>query len=199
MSKKRFFSKESEERLFNHYKKDENGNYIIEVLVPELERLFSPYDPSPLHQKDIDPAIMSMILSQIVVFPHTASVELHVHLPKKLQKRKIEDRLEQAIKHHFEYELLDSELHLERRIQKGFKTFSYAGGIFITLFGLSYILENFAPSHVIFHALAVGTSIGAWVSLWHPIETLLYDWLPLREDKKKYARLMHMNIKFKYV
>lgn len=192
-------SKDYAERLYRHYKKGENGNYIIEVMVPELNKFFSPYDPTPIHEKDIDPAVMNMILSQIVVFPQHMNLELHIHLPMKLSKKNIEPHLERAIRHHFEYELLDNELHLERRFHKGMKTLGYAAGIFITLFTSSYILSNISEGHVVLHLLAEGLAVGAWVSMWHPIETLLYDWLPLYENKKKYSRLKDMAIRFKYI
>jgi hypothetical protein len=186
------------ERLFQHYKKDESGNYIIELSVPRFENLFSPYDPTPIHQKDIDPAIMNTILSQFVVFPRHTGVELHVYLPKKVKKSNVENHLEQALRHHFEYELLENELHLQRRLQKGLKTFFYAAIIFTTLFISSYLLNKVNEQYVLLHIFAEGLSIGAWVSLWHPIEMILYNWLPLYENKKKYSKLKDMRIKFKY-
>jgi hypothetical protein len=189
--------KRLEEKLFTHYTKDEFGNYSINVSVSDLDELFSSYDPSPLHQKDIAPDILKMIMSQLVVFPERANVELHLHLPKKFRKKNMDSIIEQAIRHHLEFELLDSQLHLERRMQKGFRTLSYAVIIFVTLFTAAYFLQE--TESVILHLLGEGFWVGSWVSLWHPIEMLLYDWLPLYEEKKKYSRLLDLKIKFKYV
>lgn len=185
-------------RIFDYYKRCESGAYIIQMRVSDLDELFSPYDPSPIHERDVHPSLMNLIFKQIVVFPEGSKVELHIHLPKRIKRKKLEPEIEQAIKNHFEYELLDSELHLQRRLRKGFRTFMYAGVIFLGFLTSSYLIENIGIDHVLIHLLAGGLEVGAWVSLWHPIETLLYDWLPLYEDKKKFSRLRDMKIEFKY-
>ncbi|MFH0869843.1 MAG: hypothetical protein V1866_02190 [archaeon] len=185
-------------KIFDYYKRGENGAYVIEMRVSTLEELFSPYDPSPLHDRDIHPSLMGQIFRQIVVFPKESRVELHIHLPKKLRKQKLEPLLEQAIKSHFEYELLDSDLHLQRRLNKGWRIFSYASMLFVCLLLLSYLMKSLFPDNILFNVLSDGFAIGAWVSLWHPFQTLFFDWLPLYEEKKKFSRLKDMKIEFKY-
>jgi len=54
------------------------------------------------------------------------------------------------------------------------------------------------PENVLANLLSEGFAIGAWVSLWHPFQTLFFDWLPLYEEKKKYSRLRDMKLSFKY-
>jgi hypothetical protein len=189
--------KESSEKIFGHYRKSADGCYIIDLMVPTLDKLYNSYDPSPLHQREIDPAVMKMILSQVVVFPLSSDFELHLHMPRSMKRKRFEWQIEHALRNHFEYELLESELHLKRRIQKGLKTFRYSGSIFISFFVTSYLLGSF--DNVFVNMLSEGMAVGSWVSLWHPIQTLLYSWLPLYEDKKKFSKLLDVKIRFNYV
>jgi len=42
--------------------------------------------------------------------------------------------------------------------------------------------------------LSEGFLIAGWVSLWHPTELLLYEWLPYRRDIKLYERIKNMEL-----
>jgi hypothetical protein len=190
---------EIERKLFGHYRRTDEGSYVIDVKITDLDNLFNPYDPSPLSKKDIHPDILKMIFSQIIVFDEASNIEIHIHLPPKLKKQNLEQQIEGAIRHHFEYEALENEIHLKRRLRKGFRTFTYAGIIFISLFTASYMLGRIGQDHVVLGILSEGLAIGAWVSMWHPLETLLYDWLPLHEQKKKYDSLLKTKICFNYL
>ena len=42
-----------------------------------------------------------------------------------------------------------------------------------------------------------GFLIAGWVSLWHPVEILLYEWWPISRRIRIYESSMHMDIVFK--
>ena len=54
----------------------------------------------------------------------------------------------------------------------------------------------YATQSPILHMPAEGFFVGAWVSLWHPVEMLFYEWLPLYEEERKYARLLTMPVEY---
>jgi hypothetical protein len=37
--------------------------------------------------------------------------------------------------------------------------------------------------------------IGGWVALWHPLNIFLYDWWPLRAERRLFERLVRMQVK----
>ena len=187
-----------EEKLFGHYRRDASGAYLIEISVPDVGRLFSPHDAMPFYERDLNRKITDSILEQLVVFPGHVPVRLVVHLPLSAKKRQVERKLTKAIRHHFEYDYLDSHLHLKRRIRKGRKTFLVAALIFVCLVSLATLIERFFAGNPFLSIFSQGLFVGGWVSLWHPLETLLYEWLPLHEEKKKFARLLAMDIRFVY-
>jgi hypothetical protein len=187
-----------QKRLLDHYKRDDDGAYLIEIAIAKLEDFFDPYDPSTFYERDVNPYICHKIMEQIIIFPKDMKVRFLVHLPKKLRRLDVEAKLFNALRHHFEYELLDSDLHLQRRIQKGKMTFAVASMIFILAQSGSFLLKEYA-TFMPLRVLAEGLYIGGWVTMWHPIQTLLYEWLPLYENKRTYRRLISLDIKFNYL
>ncbi|MBU0461292.1 MAG: hypothetical protein KJ574_01765 [Nanoarchaeota archaeon] len=187
-----------EREILKHYKQDSDGKYLLEFAIKELDDFYDPLDPDSLHERDLNPAIVDRVLQEIIIFPHDAELRFLFHLPKKWKKHNVEKHLENAVRHTFKYNYLDVNIHLHRRMRKGKKIFVAASVIFIGLVSTAKIIESMAADSFAWIVIAEGLYIGGWVSLWRPIETLLYDWLPLKEEKKRYARLLHMDIKFVY-
>jgi hypothetical protein len=180
--------------LLSHYKQDTDGAYFIEIAISTLEDFFDQLDPAPHDERDVEPRICQRIMEQIIVFPPKASVKFLIHIPKRLKNK--ESVMRNALQHHFEHELLDSRLHLKRRLMKGRITFLAASMIFVTAMTLSSLLEQ--SDSMLLYIVAEGLYIGGWVSLWHPIQTLLYEWLPLSQHEKTYKRLLDSAICFTY-
>lgn len=189
-----------EDGLLEHYRKEADNSYSIEISISNLDDLFDRFDPSPLHERDVNSKLVESIAKQIVVFPEDVKVKLLLHVPKRFEKRKgFEDIVRKALKHHFEYEFLDNHQHMKRRIRKASKTFLTASIIFVFLLFVYLLLKTPAESSFILNLISEGIFIGAWVSIWHPIHILFYEWVPLHEEKKKFQRLMNVEVQFKYV
>jgi len=47
---------------------------------------------------------------------------------------------------------------------------------------------TFLPE-VIIYLLATGAGIIAWVALWPPLDSILYEWSPYRQTKLRYEQL----------
>jgi hypothetical protein len=39
-----------------------------------------------------------------------------------------------------------------------------------------------------------GLTIVGWIAMWHPIDTFLYRWWPIRREARLYARLARMRV-----
>ena len=39
--------------------------------------------------------------------------------------------------------------------------------------------------------------IGGWVAMWRPLEIFLYDWWPIRNERRIYQRLSRMNVQIR--
>lgn len=184
-----------EQHLLTHYRK-ENGVYCVDVAVNDLKDIFSEHDPSFLHERDLNTSLAKYITDQLIIFPVHVPARIVFHLPKKFKN--IEEDIYKAFRHHFEFEYLDSQIHMKRRLRKAKHIFFFALLIFIVLMVGSFVLESYFSYSWIAKLIGQGLFIGAWVAMWHPIELLLYDWLPLYEDEKMYKRLIEMEVKFYY-
>ncbi|MEM4756216.1 MAG: hypothetical protein QW594_03720 [Candidatus Woesearchaeota archaeon] len=187
-----------ERKVLSHYRQDTDGAYLLEIRITSLKEFFDPHDPSPLHKRDLNPRIVDMILKQLVIFPANERIRILIHLPSRFKKKGIEQLLEDAVKHHFEFEYLDTQLHLKRRRAKAKKTLLVASIIFVCLMAAARVIEWIFPDHVLWHFISEGLTVGAWVTMWHPIEMLLYEWIPLHEDQKKFSKLLKTDIQFVY-
>ncbi|KHO45321.1 MAG: hypothetical protein QS98_C0011G0016 [archaeon GW2011_AR3] len=181
--------------LLSHYRKV-NGTYCIDIAVSALDELLATHDPSPIHQRDLHGIITKRLKEEIIFFQSTDPVHVVFHLPRKLQK--YESEIRNAFRHYFEFEYMDSGVHLARRVYKARKILGVAIVIFMSLIAASYIVEHYFPNHVIWHIVSESLFVGSWVALWHPVHLLLYEWIPLQEDRKTYGRLKALPIEFVY-
>jgi hypothetical protein len=63
---------------------------------------------------------------------------------------------------------------------------------------LGGIIESALEGQRIGEVLRESLAIGGWVALWRPLEIFLYDWWPIRSDRKLYDRLSAMPIRVSY-
>ena len=188
-----------EHRLLERFRKNADGSYLIELRVREIDDLFNPLDPSPLHERDINDKIIEKLYNDIVIFPKDVPVDIIFRMPKHWKKiHGLEHTIREAMKKQFEYTAISSSIHLRRRLKKGLKTLLVAGIMFISLIAISTSLTIFYPESVLAHVVAEGLFVLSWVSLWRPIEVLLYEWLPLFEERKRHERILKMNVHFSY-
>jgi hypothetical protein len=63
---------------------------------------------------------------------------------------------------------------------------------------LASLVERGLGDHPIGALLRETLVIGGWVAMWRPIEIFLYDWWPIRAERKLYDRLsvMPINVTF---
>jgi hypothetical protein len=188
-----------EKNLLKHYRRDAEGNYLLEFNIKSVEDFYSEYDPFPYEQRDLNPKLVNAISKQMVVFPEDAKIKIVFYLDKRLKKKKIEDVFSKALRHNLEFYYLDNDVHLRRRLRKGKNILLAALTIFVGCVSCSLLIIKFLPDDMIWNILSEGFFVGGWVSMWHPVQTLLYDWIPLREEKKKFKRLMSAEIEYIYV
>ncbi|MDD3263347.1 MAG: hypothetical protein PHT94_00460 [Candidatus Nanoarchaeia archaeon] len=187
-----------ETAILTHYKKDGEGNYLIEIKIHSIEELFNVNDPNPINKRELNSKISAMIDNQIKIFGDENDVKLEIFIPEKLNGLLKENVVKKAIKNHFEYNYLESCLHLKRRLRKGKRTFGIAGFIFIFFIVISSVFGYLFKESILTNIISEGLFVGAWVSLWRPIEILLYEWIPLSEEKKRTSKIIKMPININY-
>jgi hypothetical protein len=171
---------------------------VIEVRVPELKRLFNAIDPSPFHDKDLDPNAEEFIVSWAKELPRTAPLALVVHLDRAAGLPDEAAVLGDAIHEFFSQRALA----FRRRLRLLFRT-----GRTSLLIGLCFLASSIAVGDLLAtwltgsrlaNVVREGILIGGWVAMWRPLEIFLYDWWPIRAEARLSDRLAAMPVRIQY-
>lgn len=166
----------------------------IELRLRELKQLFNSMDPSPFHERDLDAAAEEFIVDWARELPAGQEFELSIRLgtpPEPVQAAGVEE----AVRHYFQQQAERKRRALRRMFRLG--RYSLAVGI-LFLAGcltLSRVLGQVFEESSLFATLELTLDIIGWVALWRPLEIFLYDWWPLRADRKLCDRLGRMSVR----
>jgi hypothetical protein len=171
---------------------DPKDSHNIKVNLHELNQFFNSMDPSPFVEKDLDDDAEEFIVSWAQEFPLDVKLRLHVYLEQWPGKNPTEV-IQQAVHNHFAHrsELTDLEF---RHLMKQGRT--------CLLIGLSFLVACLAISETLLlgeagtwaAVLRESLTIAGWVAMWRPMQIYLYDWWPLHQRSRIYAKLSEMQV-----
>jgi hypothetical protein len=165
----------------------------INLKLRELSQLFNSMDPSPFIDRDLDQDAEEFIVSSVREAHGSRAFELVIHLgtvPDAQRAAETED----AVRHYFA-----ARAELKRRefrllLRRGQSVLAI-GLVFLAIcLTLSSLVTKAGPSHLT-EILREGLMIVGWVAMWRPLELVLYDWWPLREEWQGLKRLAHMRVR----
>ena len=176
--------------------RQEQGKHWIEVRVKSPPQLFDARDPAPFRDRDLDDDFVEYIVSTVREFSHKAPVKILIHIAEGPPKDLPFESIREAIKSYWEYQ---TEL-----FERDLKNFLKRAQLFIVI-GLVVLGACISIAHGIsvsdppgfLSILKEGIVIFGWVSMWKPIELLLFDWYPLFEKVRLYRKLMRTEIEIK--
>jgi len=166
---------------------------LIEVRVRQVNQLFNTIDPSPFHERDLDPAAEAFIEDWAKEFPRSRRLALLVHVDGESPDAHDGALLRRAVQQFFGRKAQFTRRRLRDLFRRG------RGSLLIALVFLSALgmLAN-ALRGVIHGAiggiLLEGLLIGGWVAMWRPLEIFLYDWWPIRAQARLFDRLAAMPV-----
>lgn len=175
--------------------KHEKENTIIEVGVKNSRQLFNERDPAPFRERDLDPKFVIYLMSAVEEFPLKTKMKIRI-LTSDQEDLKPENNLAigDAIRAYFQYE---STLVIakSRKQHRATRYFFLIGLIaLIVCLSLAQYIESIQVAPTITHIASVSFSILGWVAMWHPIEALLYDWWPLREQRQYFDKIAKLEV-----
>jgi hypothetical protein len=148
--------------------------------------MFNAIDPSPFHDRDLDPSAEDFIVAWVAELPRSAPLCLRVTLdaPGNADDAEV---LEPAVHQYF-----GRRASAERRRLREL----FGRGRISLVIGLAFLAASTALASAVAPAdsqlgaiLQEGLLIGGWVAMWRPIEVFLYDWWPIRAQARLYDRL----------
>lgn len=173
------------------------GKRWIEVRIKSSQQLFDARDPAPFRERDLDDDFVEYILSSVREFSPSSPIKLVIHVEEKESKDLPKDSIREAIRSYFAYRI---------ELQRGdLKTFMKRAQLFLLIgllvlascLGIAQNLAVPSPPGAI-GILREGIVIFGWVSIWKPIELMLFDWYPLFEKLRLYKRLLETEIEIRF-
>jgi hypothetical protein len=168
---------------------------LIEVRVREVDQLFNTIDPSPFLDRDLDRDAEEYIVAGARELRPDVQVTLVVYVKRPVELQDESHILADAIRLHFARRSEASRRQLRQLLKRG--RISLAIGL-IFLAGsvaagdLILMLMDARPLATV---LRESLLIGGWVAMWRPMEIFLYDWWPIRDERKVFERLSRMTVR----
>lgn len=103
--------------------------------------------------------------------------------------------VEEAVRHYFKARA-DMKRSEFRQLMRVGRQSLLIGLLFMT--GCLFLGEMLAPklgSETASGVMREGLTVLGWVAMWRPLEIYLYDWWPLREEQRLFARLARVHVR----
>lgn len=164
----------------------------INVQLRELAQLFNSMDPSPFHDRDLDQNAEAYIVSWARELPPTDELELTVHVTEPPPPERAAG-VDEAVRHYFAERAKAKDRELRLLLRLGRRSL-LVGLLFLSVcLVLAELLATFGDST--FSAIIKeGLTIAGWVAMWRPLQTYLYDWWPVRTERRVLERLARMPV-----
>ena len=169
------------------------GPHTIRLRVREAAQLYNSMDPSPFHERDLDPNAEQYILESAQDLPADAPLAILIDLdrPAGPDHQQI---ISTAIHAHF--------ARLDQATGRQLRQLLRNGRSALVI-GLSCVVASVIGGELILRSFGQGPAtlviresllIGGWVAMWRPLDIFLYDWWPIRNRQRTYRRLSQAGV-----
>ncbi len=186
-----------DEKKIHRYRLSE-GKHWIEVRVKTAQQLFDSRDPAPFHVRDLDDDFVEYIISAARECPRAIPLKIVIYID---EAEKIElplDSIRDAIHTFLTYQA-DRQNGDLKSFMKRAQVFLMIGlAILAICLAISQNIPKLQPPGV-FGIFREGIIIFGWVSIWKPLELILYDWYPFYEKLRFYRKLLVSEIQIQFL
>lgn len=183
------FSPKGTEALY----REREGKLLIELELHNMMQIFNSFDPAPFHEKELDENADEYIYNTVGEFPLKQPLEIVIYVPPPEFNTKTERSLKEAIRNHFLYKKVLTEIDLRRLLQRGRRNMTIAI-IFLFLCLLTIRLLSTLEGGLLKTMLSEGLTIIGWVAMWEPIYVFLYGWWPIVQKRNIYRKILNMDV-----
>jgi hypothetical protein len=168
---------------------------VIEVHVRDLSQLFHSMDPAPFHERGLDREAAAFILDSAKDLPTDGPLALVVYLDQPGTSADETRTVGEAIRMHFARRAKSARRELRQLLRRGRTSLA----IGLPLLGASVaggdLVARLMDVRPLAEVLRESLVIGGWVGMWRPMEIFLYDWWPIRNERRLLARLSEMPVR----
>jgi len=167
----------------------EEGVPCVDVKINNIEQLFDNRDPAPFRERDLDPGLAEYLrdAAEDLAVARTYRIVFWLENPCP------PGEIEQACHSHFADVLERIRRDRRRGRRTGQVALSLAVVLVIGLLSIAQLVANLVPG-ALGIGLKEGLVISSWVVMWRPIEVLIYDWIPVRHERRVLSKLLMASI-----
>jgi hypothetical protein len=165
--------------------RSEDGVPCIDIKLQTVEQIFDNRDPAPFRERDLDPDLADLLLDAGEDLFGEPTYKVVFWLDKPCPPSEIES----AFRAHFEYTIERLRRTRQRRRRVGQVSLAIGLVLVVALLALSQVVAK-GVGGAIGAGLREGLVISCWVVLWRPIEILIYDWIPMRHERRVASKLL---------
>lgn len=161
--------------LFKHI------NIYLSVNGSTIDQYFNENDPAPSYRRQLSLEFEGYILNNIIAAKRYTTLQYKFTCSKEEDKQYIEP-LVHAIRRHFSIRKTLKEAEFKRFKKRSLVLLAFALAIGILC---HWILPSFLPSdepHGFMSAVKNSLDVFSWVTLWRPIDKLVFQWNPYLKD-----------------
>ena len=181
-------------KLQSYYRQEE-GAYLIEIKLNQLQQVFNSLDPSPFLDRDLDDNAENYIINSVDEFPLNTPLKLVFYLPSQ-EENTARHLLPSALHNYFDYRQQGEQRKLRTIWRQGRISLIIGLSFLFVCLSLSELIGRFGTDTFI-HFLEEGLLISGWVALWRPLEIFLYEWWPVSHQQKIFAKLAYIPIEIR--
>jgi hypothetical protein len=171
---------------------------VIRMHLREMRQLYDSLDPSPFHEKDLDPDAEDYIVESARELPSHQPCALLIDLDQPAGPPDEGAEAGHAIRLHFRRRSQVLGRKLKVLIRRGVVSL----GIGLTFLAAVFVTAEYVVQLIGDSGLAVllreGLLIVGWVAMWRPLEIFLYDWWPILGERRLYDRLSRIRVRLAY-
>jgi hypothetical protein len=160
----------------------------IEELFQEPD--FNPFDPDSRCESGV-----ADLFNQTQELSQKEPVQIVINLEDGSDEQNLLAKTEGAMSRYCEVQIAKSEREIREIRHQGVRDLGWAMVFaLIMLLGAFLITQLTFLPEIIIYLLSTGAGIIAWVMLWPPLDSILYEWSPYRQTKRRYRQLQSAKI-----
>jgi hypothetical protein len=165
----------------------------IKVRVASVEQFFNPMDPTPIDERSLNQEVADWIEEWAEDLDKDQPITLEVFVADgRLGAR--EAAIANALHNHFEYREWQSGRQLRKLLREGRISLLIGMTAIASLNAAARLIG--ASRNPVIEVLHEGLAVVGWVSMWKPLEIFLYEWWPIRRERRACRRLAEADVTF---
>ncbi len=172
----------------------DSGRYNIDIDLDFYRELYSEWDFSPQHNRDLDGNLFKYLVDCSDEIPARYPVAIAINLPSYVYDATREERATQGFHNFFTYQIRREKSRYRHYYSKIIQYLCIGVLLLIAASMLENLFSEFAHTDL----LVEGLVIGAWVSIWEVFSVFFFRLSDHRKKIRSFRRLLAAEIVYRY-